>query len=982
MIILVKLQVLLKYNAFPCFQRGTMSLSCATLAELHLQLLELERGAELEQTQALLGALSVRQLCERGVCLARLEAAERRSALYGRCLLVLRTPSGQARQSVPLPSHTITAGDIVSVTEAGRPLTEAARSAVVWRVSAAELTLTFSEDADSELEDRLVTVLKVANDVTYRRLRAALEALQTTLHGPAGHLRAALFGEVALEPPTPRLPPQLVDAQGELRLANPRLDPSQRQAVEFALQQRRLAVIHGPPGTGKTTTVVETILQHVRLGQRVLACAPSNTAVDNLLERLWAAGATRLVRLGHPARIQDSLQGFSLDARVTGSDDSAVVREVRREVEDTLRQLRSPGSQAGALRAQLRRLRAEQREREQAVTVGVLRRAAVVLSTLTAASEDGPLKLLEAEPFDLVVIDECSQALEAACWIAAPRAGKLLLAGDHCQLPPTIVSPEAARRGLAVSLMERQVALHGEAAVRMLCTQYRMHELIQQWPSEALYAGRLEAAPLVRRHRLPQLEGVQETMESGPTLLLVDTAGCRLEEVQADEAGSRGNEGEADIVVSHARSLIEAGLSPDQIGVITPYNLQVGLIRDRLRALDLPVEVNSVDGFQGREKEAILLSLVRSNRRGEVGFLAERRRINVAVTRARRQLFVVCDTATVGADPFLKTLLEHMMELGEVCSAHVYERDIGPATVTPALPRKQEVAQKAKDPARAGKSKTAKAKTAVKAGEKSQGVGGTTKPREATGHENSVGAPPRTEEEEEDDTFEDEVRQKLAEFVDTTERTLAFPASLNSFQRMKVHELAEELGLVHTSSGEGRERYVTVEKVPTPARAAGHSAAGGTQTAGGSSASGGAGAARSSPEPPAVPSAGTSGAATDRASAGEPKTTTPAPIRPTSVVPADTRPDSTGIAELESSEPPVFSTVKCGTCGRDVPKGNAELHSLRCIRPPPPVPSPAPAPVPSKPAKQSKSKKGKTRPAPAQPWTTPISTRWSRRLPV
>ncbi|XP_043202420.1 DNA-binding protein SMUBP-2-like isoform X2 [Amphibalanus amphitrite] len=921
--------------------------SCAALVELHLQLLELERQAELAQTRDLLSALSVRQLCERGVCLARLEPTERRSALYGRCLLVLRQPS-VGRQPSPLPSHTLTPGDIVSVTEAGRSPTEAGRQAVVWRVSAAELTLALSEDADSaeELDDRPLTVLKVANDITYRRLRAALEGLETLVAGPAGLLRATLFGETALEPPMPRLPPQLLDPEGQLQLVNTNLDASQRQAVEFVLRQKRLAIIHGPPGTGKTTTVVETILQHVRLGQRVLACAPSNTAVDNLLERLWAAGATRMVRLGHPARIQDSLQGFSLDARVAGSDGSAVVREVRREMDDTLRQLRAPGGQAGALRAQLRRLRAEQREREQAVTTDILRRAAVVLATLTAASDDGPLKLLGGELFDLVVIDECSQSVEAALWIAARRAEKLLLAGDHCQLPPTIVSQEAARRGLAVSLMERQVELQGGQAVRMLCTQYRMHELIQQWPSERLYGGRLEAAPAVRRHRLPQLATVEETMESGPTLLLVDTAGCRLDEVQTDEAGSRGNEGEADIVLSHARSLVEAGLAPDQIGIITPYNLQVGLIRDRLRTAGLTVEVNSVDGFQGREKEAILLSLVRSNKRGEVGFLAEQRRINVAVTRARRQLFVVCDTATVGADPFLRSLIDHMTQLGEVCSAHVYERDIGPATVTPAAPRKHESKQKTKETAKNGNVKATKAKPAAKSGQKStRPIGVPVKPPALERTE--AGAQPGAEEEvDQEDTFEDEVRQKLAEFLSSSESKLAFPATLNSFQRMKVHEVSEELGLIHTSCGEGKQRYMTVERA----------AAAGGDVAGDSS------AARS---PPArvdgadgVP-VGSSAAKLpggDKTVSGGSTTAERATFQSNSA--SDQRMDT---SELQQ---PIIATVKCENCGKEIPKANSELHALRCTRPSSPPAAAAPATTTqSKSSKPNKSKKSKSRPS-------------------
>ncbi|XP_037073400.1 DNA-binding protein SMUBP-2-like [Pollicipes pollicipes] len=263
-------------------------------------------------------------------------------------------------------------------------------------------------------------------------------------------------------------------------------------------------------------------------------------------------------------------------------------------------------------------------------------------------------------PFDLAVIEESSQALEAACWLAVPLADKLLLAGDHSQLPPTVLSREAAEKGLAVSLMERQITLHGAATVCKLHTQYRMHELIQRWPSE---------------HRLSQLPNVSETEETGPVLLLIDTAGCRLEETSDSSTGSCANQGEADIVVAHARALLRAGLEAGELCIISPYKRQLDLVDARLRQLKLGVAVGTVDGFQGREKEAVLLSLVRSNQRRKVGFLAERRRINVAVTRARRQLFVVCDTATVRADVFLASLVDHMVKHGEVRSANDYRSD-------------------------------------------------------------------------------------------------------------------------------------------------------------------------------------------------------------------------------------------------------------------------------------------------------------------
>ncbi|XP_037068891.1 DNA-binding protein SMUBP-2-like, partial [Pollicipes pollicipes] len=432
-------------------------------------------------------------------------------------------------------------------------------------------------------------------------------------------------------------PPELADADGRLRLINRQLDDGQRRAVEFALRQRRLAVIHGPPGTGKTTVLIETILQHRKLGHRVLVCAQSNAAVDNLLAALHKTGKRDMVRVGHPGRIPEGLHSYLLQGRI-------------------------PKFLKKRQRQNISRLEIMER---------ILLSNGIVLSTLTMANEDGPLGRYGNSSFDLVVIDECSQALEAACWLAAARADKLVLAGDHFQLPATIKSRVAARQGLGLSLMERQVALHGDAAVRMLCTQYRMHELIQRWPSETIYDGRLVAAQGVRAHRLPQLPGVKDTLDTSPTLLLVDTAGCKMAETSRDR--SKVNEHEADIVARHAHALVLAGLPADQVAIITPYKQQVSLIRNALHSRQLDghgqVEVGTVDGFQGREKEAVLLSLVRSNQRNDVGFLKDRRRTNVAVTRARRQLFVVCDTNTVCADEFIRSLIAHLKQCGEVRSA-------------------------------------------------------------------------------------------------------------------------------------------------------------------------------------------------------------------------------------------------------------------------------------------------------------------------
>jgi ATP-dependent RNA/DNA helicase IGHMBP2 len=422
---------------------------------------------------------------------------------------------------------------------------------------------------------------------------------------------------------------------------------------------------------------VEVIRQAVKRGEKVLASAPSNIAVDNLVERLSAFGA-RVVRLGHPARLLPSVLEHSLDALVEKSEGARIALAVHRELESLRRRLRKATNRADrrAWRDELRRLRAEARALEEKAVRDLLSSAEVVLSTNTGAGDP----LLLGLEFDLVLIDEAAQSLEASSWISLLKGRRAVLAGDHRQLPPTIKSREAERRGLGLTLFDRLSSLRGEAVTRMLATQYRMHEAIMEWPSRELYGGRLTAHASVANHLLSTLPHVEGCPLTQMPLLFIDTAGCDLEETApsplaptgAMEGDSKANAGEAEIVVKHVQALFEKGLSPSEVAVITPYNAQVDLLRARLGAAHPELEIGSVDGFQGREKEAVVISLVRSNARGEVGFLADDRRTNVAITRARRHLAIVGDSATLSAHPFLRRLVQHCAEKGEYRSGWEY----------------------------------------------------------------------------------------------------------------------------------------------------------------------------------------------------------------------------------------------------------------------------------------------------------------------
>ncbi|NWU23729.1 SMBP2 protein, partial [Dyaphorophyia castanea] len=752
-------------------------------------------------------SVSLKELQRRGVCLLKLQVASQRTGLYGRLLVTFQPRKWDS--DTELPSNSFGPGDIVGLYEsAGQG--EQLCTGVVTRVTLKAVTVALEEPRDGELavdHERSFRLLKLANDVTYNRLKRALTALKQYRGGPASDLIDVLFFASA---------PRAFPETKPLEFFNASLDESQREAVSFSLAQREVAIVHGPPGTGKTTTLVEIILQAVQQGLKVLCCAPSNVAVDNLVERL-AGGRARLLRLGHPARLLQPIQQHSLDAVLARGDNAQIVADIRRDIDRAwakTKKAQDKGERSHFL-GEIKTLRKELKEREEAAMAAALSQASIVLATNTGASSDGPLKLLPETHFDLVVIDECAQALEASCWIPLLKAPKCILAGDHKQLPPTIISHRAAAEGLSLSLMERLAGHYGERAVRMLTVQYRMHRDIMAWASAELYGGRLGAHPSVAQHLLRDLPGVSSTEETSVPLLLIDTAGCGLFELEVEDEQSKGNPGEVQLVGMHVQALVDAGVKAKDIAVVAPYNLQVDMLRQHLCHRHPELEVKSVDGFQGREKEAVILSFVRSNRRGEVGFLAEERRINVAVTRARRQVAVVCDSHTVGSRPFLRRLLDHLAQHGLVRSAFEYLDDLvpqnypgegraqsqqgpkapGPKAPGPKAPGPKAPGPKAQ-PAPAGKLK------AAAAGAGSQKPGARSSP--------STSGPGR----EGSGTKEggDRFRAMLVAFLASGEARLDFPASLNSHERMLVHVLAEEYGLQHLSSGEGRDRYISVRK--------------------------------------------------------------------------------------------------------------------------------------------------------------------------
>jgi len=489
-----------------------------------------------------------------------------------------------------------------------------------------------------------------ADEITRKRQARALQAIEES-GGRTAALREVLLG--ANEPRFTERPTCDFSTT---------LNTSQQDAVRFALSADDLAIIHGPPGTGKTTTVVEFIVQAVEQGNRVLACAPSNTAVDNLLERLVNRGR-KVVRVGHPARVSERLRSFTLDAQATGHEVMKIVRDMIREAEDLFRKVDrftrarpAPGARQ-EMRREAKRLKADARLLEQQAVESVLDRADIVCATTTFNEE-----LLGTRHFDIAVIDEACQSTEPGCWIPVLRSDRIVLAGDHCQLPPTVLSTIAAREGFTTSLLERLVDHYGEVVTRQLDIQYRMHADIMQFSSQQFYQDRLVADDSVSSHLLHDLPMVHASPLTSEPVTFIDTAGADWDEELEPDGESKRNPQEGALLLKKVRQLHATGLSLRDMAIIAPYAAQVRWLREQWDGEEL--EIDTVDGFQGREKEAILISCVRSNRNGEIGFLADTRRMNVALTRARRKLIMVGNSATLGGHEFYAALLAHFESLG------------------------------------------------------------------------------------------------------------------------------------------------------------------------------------------------------------------------------------------------------------------------------------------------------------------------------
>ena len=439
----------------------------------------------------------------------------------------------------------------------------------------------------------------------------------------------------------------------------PWLNPTQEHAVNEVLLAKDVAIVHGPPGTGKTTTLVEAIYETLRRENQVLVCAQSNMAVDWISERLMDRGV-EVLRIGNPTKVNDKMLGFTYERRFEAHPDYPQLWAIRKAIRE-LRSAKRRGTDS--YHQKLDRLKSRETELELHINNELFNSARVISCTLAGSAS----RVLEGMKFATLFIDEAAQALEAACWIAIRKANRVIFAGDHCQLPPTVKCLEAIKGGLARTLMERIVNSNPQV-VTLLKVQYRMNDDIMRFSSDWFYGGEVESAPEVRYRSILDLD---------TPMTWIDTATLDIEahEELVGETYGRINRAEARLTIDTLQHYFER-LGRQRVlderldvGIISPYRAQVQLLRRMLRKsayfkpLRHLITVNTVDGFQGQERDLIVISMVRQNEEGQIGFLRDLRRMNVAITRARMKLFIMGDSTTMTRHPFYRKLYNYIKSL-------------------------------------------------------------------------------------------------------------------------------------------------------------------------------------------------------------------------------------------------------------------------------------------------------------------------------
>lgn len=485
------------------------------------------------------------------------------------------------------------------------------------------------------------------DETNYRLMFEALKQVMTAKNNRLAELRDIFHGT------------QLASTFSFLPVRFPWLNRTQEEAVNKVLHAKDVAIVHGPPGTGKTTTLVEAIYETLHRENQVLVCAQSNMAVDWISEKLVDRGVS-VLRIGNPSRVNDKMLSFTYERRFESHPDYTQLWSIRKAIRELYGRIRK-SSDREQVRTKINSLKDRATELEIRINEALFSEARVIACTLVGSAN----RILTGQKFGTVFIDEAAQALEAACWIAIRKADRVILAGDHCQLPPTVKDPQALRAGLGYTLMQAIVKNRPET-VSLLKVQYRMNDEIMRFSSDWFYGGMLESAPEVKYRSI---------LDFDTPIEWINTEGMDCNEEFVGENYGRINKPEAELSIAQLKSYIlkigkERFLEEKiDVGLISPYKAQVQYLRQLIRKDNFfkpyrsAITINTVDGFQGQERDVILISLVRANEEGQIGFLNDLRRMNVAITRARMKLIILGDVSTLTRHAFYAELYRYIEEL-------------------------------------------------------------------------------------------------------------------------------------------------------------------------------------------------------------------------------------------------------------------------------------------------------------------------------
>lgn len=652
-----------------------------------LQIIEHEKNQDVEQTAEILKSLPLTKLVESGYAINNLILQNIRTGLAGKIYVELGPDNAISDE---IKQNDIKVGDIVIIknyqkdsqsyskhskrdnkhnkskeklrngASKNTDLEDISCSGVVYKMSQQLLVISIDEAQENNAtmlyKFNRFYIVKTTNTIVYKRMESTMRKLFEFEETPSNHIVQLLLN---LSSFTPR------HIAEDVTFFNKGLNQSQMDAIKFSLSNN-ISIIHGPPGTGKTYTLIELILQLVKnKDQRVLVCGPSNISVDTILERLSKhLPGNLLLRIGHPARLLECNLSHSLDILCKSGENGQILKDIYKDIDKTIKDIKKIKSFKERREAwqEVKQLRKELRVRERKIIKDLVMEARVVIATLHGSSSKDLCSVYNTEQklFDTIIIDEVSQSLEPQCWIPLishykSNYTKLVLAGDNKQLPPTVKTEDdnEIKLKLETTIFDRLEKIYKDQFKNLLNVQYRMNSQIMEFASDEMYQGKLIADESVSNKTLLDLPNVEENDDTISPVIWYDTQGDDFVESKeiistnsssnsiSNIIGSKYNENEALLVKLHVKHLVDSNVSEDDIGVISPYSAQVSLLKKIIHPNYPNIEISTVDGFQGREKEVIILTLVRNNENFEIGFLSEERRLNVAMTRPKKQLCVI-----------------------------------------------------------------------------------------------------------------------------------------------------------------------------------------------------------------------------------------------------------------------------------------------------------------------------------------------------